>query len=46
MTVTLDDLRRRPKYVSRLAQRRHGVNVVDEYGVVRFRLWIPSTRLR
>jgi len=45
-TVTLSDLRTRPAYVSRLARRRRGVIVVDEYGVERFRLWIPGMRMR
>ncbi len=46
MTVTLSDLRKRPKHVTRLARRRRGVDVVDEHGVVVFRLCIPSTELK
>jgi hypothetical protein len=44
-TVTLADLRSRPAYVSKLAQRRGGVEVYDGERLA-FRLWIPHTRMR
>jgi hypothetical protein len=45
-TVKFDDLKRCPDKVAALACRPGGVSVVDEHGIERFRLWIPSTRLK
>lgn len=44
--VTFDDLKRDPDGVAAAARKPGGVRVVDEHGVERFRLWIPSTRLK
>jgi hypothetical protein len=44
-SVDFSDLRSRPAYVSKLAQRRGGVEVYDGERLA-FRLWIPHTRIR
>jgi hypothetical protein len=43
--VDFADLCDRPAYVSKLAQRKGGVDVYDVERLA-FRLWIPHTRMR
>jgi hypothetical protein len=46
VTVKIEALRSDAAMVSRLASRRGGVSVIDDNGNERFRLVIPSTRLK